>query len=166
MIATLRPEVAIVVAEARPDGVSVFSPGGPLTRAELELLEGPGDPLALAGLLANEPVALGEKWKVSEAAARGLTSYDVITSNGLEAKLISIDGTAAVAQVKGEVKGSVLGGEGTIACNGSFTFDRKIGRIVRLTVDRTESRNPGPVEAGLDVKSTLTLTRENAGDPA
>ena len=77
MLSVLRPEVAILVAEARPEGVSVFSPGGPLTRSELELVQGPGDPLALASLLSDEPVAVGEKWKVGEPAARGLTSYDV-----------------------------------------------------------------------------------------
>ncbi len=64
MMSTLRPEVAILVAEARPEGVSMFSPGGPLTRAELELVQGPADPLALAALLPSGSVALGEKWKI------------------------------------------------------------------------------------------------------
>ncbi len=53
----------------------------------------------------------------------------------------------------------MLGGEGTIACDGTFTFDRRAGRIDRLTLSRAESRKPGPVEAGLDVKSTLTVER-------
>ena len=70
-----------------------------------------------------------------------------------------MDDARAVIHLKGEVKGSVLGGEGTVVCDGSCTFDRKAERIVELTVERTETRNPGPVEAGLDVKSTLNVTR-------
>jgi hypothetical protein len=52
-----------------------------------------------------------------------------------------------------------------MACDGSFTFDRKAGRVSRLMLDRAEARRPGPVEGGLDVKSTLTVTREGAETP-
>jgi hypothetical protein len=165
MTATLRPDVAVLVAEARPEGVTVFSPGGPLTRQELELVQGPGDPLALASLSSDRPVALGEKWKVGEPAARGLTAYDSVSSNGLEAKLVALDDDKAVVHMKGEVKGAVLGGEGTFTLDGSLTYDRKLGRVERLTVERKEVRSPGPVEAGLDVKSTLTFTRQAANTP-
>src|SRR5205807_7706708 len=57
---------------------------------------------------------------------------------------------------------SVLGGEGSMACDGSFTVDRKAGRIDRLTLRRAEARRAGPVEGGLDIKSTLTLARDDA----
>lgn len=49
LAAAIRPAVALLVAEPRAGGVVVFSPGGPLTRSELELVEGPGDPLVLGG---------------------------------------------------------------------------------------------------------------------
>jgi hypothetical protein len=45
----LRPEVALLVAEPRDGAVFVWSPGGPLTRSELELVQAAGDPLALMG---------------------------------------------------------------------------------------------------------------------
>ena len=44
-----------------------------------------------------------------------------------------------------------------MACDGSFTFDRKANRVDRLTLRRAETRRPGPIEAGLDVKSVLTV---------
>ncbi len=48
----LRPEVAALVATRRGEiAVDVASLGGPLTRSELELVGGPGDPLAFAALL-------------------------------------------------------------------------------------------------------------------
>ena len=54
----LREEVSVLVAGRDRDGVgSTFSPGGPLTRAELDLVQGPGDPLDLGGLLPREAVS-------------------------------------------------------------------------------------------------------------
>lgn len=161
----LRPEVAILVAERRPDGVFVFSPGGPLTRAELDVVEGPADPLDLPALLPTKPVAVGDRWKVDDAAARSLCDYDALAVNGLEATLVAVDEATAKVSLKGEVRGAVLGGEGTIKIDGQFTFDRRRGRLDSLAVDRAEVRKPGPVEAGLDIKSTLRLTRRDAETP-
>ena len=51
-----------------------------------------------------------------------------------------------------------------MTCDGVLTFDRRMGWIDRLELNRNESRRPGPIEAGLDVKSTMTMTR--AAEPA
>ena len=166
MAAVLRPEVALLVAEPLPGGVTVASPGGPLTRSELELVQGPGDPFELDGLLPSGPVAVGARWKVSDATARALCDYDTLTASTLEATLATADDTSAVVRLRGEVRGSVLGGEGTIAGSGSYTFDRKAARVSKLVLERAEVRGAGPVEAGLDVKSTLTVTREVVAPPA
>ena len=64
MASVLRPEVALLVAELRDGKVVVVSPGGPLTRSELEVVQDVGDPLALPGLLPEKPVAVGDRWRV------------------------------------------------------------------------------------------------------
>ena len=81
----------------------------------------------------------------------------------MEATLEQLDEAAARIRLKGEVQGSALGGAGTITCEGFLNFDRKAGLVDRLEVNRVESRQPGPVEAGLDVKSTLTVLRRPPG---
>ena len=162
---SLRGAVAILAAVPVPGGVDVYSPLGPLTRPELDVLETPGDPLTLTGLLPDREVAAGDRWKVGEAAAKALCSYDTITSNTVEARLDSADEERAVVRLSGEARGARLGGDGTIVCEGSFTFDRKTGLIARLTLDRAETRRPGLVEEGLDVKSTLNVTRKPAEAP-
>lgn len=167
--AVLRPEVSLLVAEWNPAdrhaGVVVASPGGPLLRSELELVQGAADSLTMADLLPAEPVAVGSKWKPGEAAARSLSGYDVITANTLEAVLESADADSARIKINGKVEGSVLGGTGTITCEGGLTFNRRAGWVERLELNRSESRRPGPVEAGLEVKSTLTLTRNGMTTP-
>jgi hypothetical protein len=164
--AVVRREVALLVAEPCAQGVYVFSPRGPLTRPELELVQGAGDPLALGGLLTVKPVAAGDHWRVGDETARALSAYDTIAANGLEATLETLDDETAKVRLAGEIKGTALGAEGTIGCKGTFTFDRKPERVASLTLDRTESRAPGAVEAGLDIKSTLTVTRRPSEAPA
>jgi len=166
--AGIRPEVSLLLAERRDlDGpVVVVSSGGPLYRAELELVQGLGDPLALVDLLPAQPVAPGESWRVGDAAAQTVSGYDVITANDLNAQLESADATQARVRLKGQIKGSALGGAGTITADGFMTFDRRLARIDRLELNRSEVRQPGPIEAGLDVKSTLVVNRQSAVPPA
>ena len=158
--AELRPEVAALAATRRADtAVDVVSLGGPLTRSELELVSGPGDPLALPALLPGKPVAVGDHWIVGELAARNLSGYDALAANSLEATLEAVDADSARVRLLGSIRGAALGGEGAMACDGSFRFDRRTGQVAELTFRRAETRRPGPVESGLDVKSTLTVTR-------
>ena len=161
----LRPEVAMLLAEPKVEGVVVTSLGGPLMRSELELVQGPGDPLSLGPLLPVRAVEVGDRWKVGESAVRGLSAYDSLKSNNVEATLESIDPNRAVARFKGEIRGSVLGGEGTMTFDGRYTFDRKTAMITELTVERSETRASGPVEAGLDMKSRLSFIRAEAATP-
>jgi hypothetical protein len=165
---SIRPEVTLLVAELR-DGrgpVAVVSTAGPLTRSELELVQGVGDSLTLAGLLPVQSVIVGEPWRVGDDAALAVSGYDVLKSNTLEGVLESSDRQRARIRLKGEIQGSALGGAGTMTCEGFLTFDFQAGRVDRLDLNRSETRRPGPVEAGLDVKSTLTVTRNAAEPPA
>jgi hypothetical protein len=161
---SLRRELNLLVADrSGPEKTAVVvSAAGPMTRAELELVQGLADPLTLPDLLPADPVTKGATWKLPSSVALSLTGYDAMTSNTLEATLESIDAVSARVKVKGEVQGSVLGGKGTMTCDGFFHVDREAGLIDRLEVSRTENRQPGPVEAGLEVKSTLTLSRRPA----
>jgi hypothetical protein len=161
----IRPEVALLIAERRDESVVVFSPTGPLTRSELEVVEAVGDPLALTGLLPDRPVVRGDHWRVGSDAVRGLSGYDALAVSALDASVESLDATAAVVRLKGEIRGAALGGAGTITCEGTFRFDRIAGQIARLDLTRHETRKPGPVEEGLDITSTLTVERKAIATP-
>ena len=163
----LRPEVALLVAEKRERGwpVMVFSPAGPLSWSELELVQGVGDPIALADLLPEQPVAVGDHWKVRDSAAKVMSGYDTITSSNLEATLESADESKARIRLKGRVEGSAFGGSGKIGCDGFASYDREAARLEHLDLNRVETRQAGPVEAGLDMKSTLIVTRHAAQPP-
>jgi hypothetical protein len=167
MSALIRPEVRLLVAERRNrDGsVVVVSPAGPLTWYELELVQGLGDPLVLGDLLPDRPVKVGDRWRVRDAGAQALSEYDSLTSNKLEATLESADAPKARIRLKGQIQGSARGGVGKMSCEGFLTFDLNAALVDHLDLNRVESRQAGPVEAGLDIKSTLTVTRQAADPP-
>ena len=109
----LRPALSLLVAERTADGtVVVVSPAGPMTRAELELVQGLGDPLVLVDLLPAKGVLKGETWKLPNSAVFALTDYDALKSSTLEATLEQIDSSAARIRIKGQVQGSARGGAG------------------------------------------------------
>jgi hypothetical protein len=165
--AALRPKVALLLAERREGQVLVVSPSGPLTRPELDLVQDVGDPLLLGALLPEKPVSPGDHWRVSNDGARGLTGYDVLATNTLEATLEAYDEAVAHIKLRGEVRGAAYGGgEGTTSASGGLTFDRKAGRVRDLKLTRQEARKPGEIEDGLDVKSTLTVARRDVETPA
>jgi hypothetical protein len=166
--ALIRPEVSLLVAQRRDTDVPVVvaSPAGALTWYELELVQGLGDPLVLGDLLPEQAVKIGDRWRVRDSAAKALCGYDVVGTNRLEAVLESTSENQARIRVNGQVLGSALGGNGTMSCGGFLTFDRRSARIDRLEINRSEARQPGPIEAGLDIKSTLTVERIAAQPPA
>jgi hypothetical protein len=115
--------------------------------------------------LPDRPVKVGDRWRVRDAAAQALSEYDSLTSNKLEATLESADAAKARIRLKGSVQGSARGGAGKMSCDGFFTFDLQAALVDHLDLNRVESRQAGPVEAGLDLKSTLTVTRQTAEPP-
>lgn len=157
----LRPELALLIATRREEdgSVVVVSPSGSLTRGELELVEGLGDTLCLADLLPEKPATKGDSWPIRKAALWSITGYDAIASNTLRGTIESASDESVSIAIEGEVKGSVLGAEGSMTCKGRLIFDRRAGMVTGMDLDRTESRVPGAVEAGLDLKSTLRVRR-------
>jgi hypothetical protein len=161
----LRPEVSLLVAEGRDGEVFTFSPGGPLTRGELDLVQVSADPLLLGGLLPEAPVGVGETWAIGPLAARALTDYEALAANTLRGKLEAMDDDRATIRVAGAVRGAVRGGEGAISCDATLVFDRRTNRVASLTLKREETRGAGQVEPALTFSGTLTMAREALPTP-
>jgi hypothetical protein len=161
----LRPEVTTLVARVVDGQAMTYSVGGPLSRQELDILQGQADPLLWGEMLAAKEVAEGDTWAIGPAVARSLTDYESLASNTLRAKLESLDSSAARIHVAGEVRGAVRGGEGTMSIDGWVTYDRRSRQITEVQLDRSEKREPGHVEAGFTFKGKLTARRTSVGMP-
>src|SRR4029077_16896784 len=83
----LRPDRRLQVAQRHNDQALVYAPAGPLTREELSLTSEHLDTLTLTGLLPQKEVAIGATWKIADAVAQGLCSFEGLTSQDLTCKL-------------------------------------------------------------------------------
>src|SRR5262249_55888687 len=105
----LRAERRLAVAQ-RPDNQSLcFSPQGPLTREEVELIGEQFDTLAFVGLLPNKDVAPGATWKIAPAVAQALCQFEGLISQTLTGKREKVEDGSAIFSVTGEAQGIELG---------------------------------------------------------
>src|SRR5262249_31157416 len=96
---TIRPAVRRLVLLRKDNTEVPFSPDGPLTWGEIDLVRTDVFTPALSGLLPRQAVPKGERWKASLDAVKELTDMERIEEGGLDCKLeeiaeLMIDGKA------------------------------------------------------------------------
>ncbi|MGE0756941.1 MAG: hypothetical protein AB7O38_07970 [Pirellulaceae bacterium] len=147
----------IGVSAGRSD-VTLYSPHGPLTSDELELLELPANTLLLGRLLPGRETAVGETWKHDDGLAAALFNLDVVTDNKLESKFVRTEAQVAFVELEGAVEGSVAGVESRLKVAAKYQFDLASQRITWLALSVQENRAVGHAEPGFDVTARLRVT--------
>lgn len=164
---TLSADRRLVVADRRPDGAFAFSPAGPLTRDELDLVTEHFDPHALAGLLPGKEVTVGATWAVTNPAAQAACLFDGLTKNDLTGKLTGVKDGVASFEITGTAEGIEAGAAVAVTVASSGTFDLAAKRITGLVWKQTDDRGAGPVSPASKVVATITLKRDTlAAAPA
>ena len=82
---------------------------GFLSRQEAELLDIPFEPLLIDAILAGEPRAVLDRWRVPGDIVAGLLAIDTVTGGGLDVVLAEVTGDTARLELKGTVHGGVDG---------------------------------------------------------
>src|SRR5206468_7046073 len=88
---TLRADRRLQIAQRHNDQALTYAPAGPLLREELSLTSEHFDTLSLTGLLPQKDVEIGTTWKVTDAVAQGLCSFDGLTTQDLSCKLEKVE---------------------------------------------------------------------------
>jgi hypothetical protein len=162
---SLRKERQLIVAQRPKDQPLTYSPNGPLTRDELELVGDHFDTLCLPGLLPGKDVAAGDTWKVGNSAAQALCHFDGLTEQALTCKLEGVkDGTASVS-VSGTANGIESGARVKLKIEATYRFDLNAKRLVWLEWKQTDDRDQGPANPAMTATSTTTLTRKPIDRP-
>jgi len=162
---TLRPHVQLMVAQGQRGGPMFFSPGGPLTRDELDLLKLPGDSLVVPAILPANPVALGDKWTPETEAMQALVGLDVVGQCEVTCTLAEVNDGIAKVQLSGTVSGGVDGAETQISLDGHFLFHLEAGYVTRLELTQKEKRSVGHVAPGLNVEARVVVSQQPADNP-
>jgi len=163
---TLRPERQLIGVEAAGKQLSVFSPQGPLTADELELVDILCNSLLLDRLLPDGPVAVGQGWKVDEALLAALLGLDEVSEADVESILTEVDQAVARFQMAGRVLGKVEGVEAEIELKSKYRFDLRRQRVDWIGLLVREMRGPGHVSRGFDAVARLQMTIRPSQTPA
>jgi hypothetical protein len=150
----------LVVAVRTSVGTSCFSPAGPLTRDELDLVTEHFNPQCLAGLLPGKAVSVGDTWAVDPAAAQAACAFDGLVKNALTGKLTATADGKATFTIEGTAEGIEHGAKVTLTVNATGTFDLAAKRITELTWKQKDEREQGPVAPASQVEATVTLKRQ------
>jgi hypothetical protein len=155
----LRKERSLVVAQRHGNQYLVYSPTGPFTREELELTGEHFDTLTLTGLLAGKAVAVGDTWKVSNAVAQALCSFEGLTEQGLTCKLEEVKDNVARVSVTGTATGIELGALVKLTVDAGYRFDLNGKHLTEVDWHQKDERDQGPASPATSVQTTTKLTR-------
>ena len=134
---SLRPAVRrlVLLREAR-DKKAPFSPDGPLTWGEIDLIRTDTFVPALLGLLPAEAVKPGENWVAGTEAVQELTGLLSLDEGKLECRLEQITPPGQPRQARvalaGTVRGMTADGTSRQQLKGHYLFDLENGRLTYL----------------------------------
>jgi len=161
----LRSTLSLIVATGKADGMDLYTPAGPMTYSELELLRTPGDPLAMLGLLPEGEVEVAETWQPADWVLALLTGVEAAEKSVLNCKLESADKSSAKVSFEGEITGLILGAPANVKLTGNYVYDFAQKGVTQINLTQTEKRSIGAVAPGLDVTAKVSVAREIASKP-
>jgi hypothetical protein len=164
---TLAADRRLVVVQRTAEGTVHYSPDGPLTREELDLVAEHFDTLCIPGLLPDREVAVGDTWPVRDDVAQAACQFDGLIKHALVGKLVGVKDGKAEFAIDGTAEGIEHGAKVKLEATARGTFDLAAKRVVALNWEQTDDRDQGPVSPAAEVKATITITRTPlAAEPA
>lgn len=156
---TLSAERRLIVAKRNARGTLHYSPTGPLSREELDLVAEHFDTLCLPALLSGQELNPGQSWAIRPEAAEHACLFDGLIKNELVGKLVEVTNGVAVFTIEGKAEGIEYGAHAklTIAAKGKFDVASK--RITELTWEQHDQRDLGPASPATELKASVTIKR-------
>jgi len=154
---TLRDERRLIGAAVEGATVTLFSPHGPLTRDELDLIDLLGNSLLMDLLLPQQPVKVGDTWKYDNELMAALLGLDAVSESDVASALLTVDDARARFEMNGKVSGAIGGVSTEIELKAKYHFDRKANRVSWFGLLIKENRSIGHVGPGLDVVARLQM---------
>lgn len=156
---TLRDGYKLIVAQNINDNQLCYSPAGPMTRSEVEVVSEHFDTLHLTGLLPGKETAIGESWKITNASAQAICLFEGLIEHDLTGKLVEVKDGQAIIAVEGKASGIELGASVKLQIKAIAHFDILKSRLVSLDWKQKDSRDQGPASPASEVESITTVKR-------
>jgi hypothetical protein len=147
--------IALDLSAPRP---TLYSPQGPLTREQLELIDVQGNTAVLERLLPGRSVKVGESWHDSPDALASLLALDAVHQSEVSSTLVKIEQNLAVVELVGQLSGSTGGVPSDISLSATYTFDLSARRMASLALAIDEKRAISSAEPGFEVAARIEVT--------
>ena len=162
--AGIRPSVRRMVIIKTDGRRAPFSPDGPLTWGEIDVVRTDVfNPAVVPGLLPAGPVKKGQTWKASAAAVAELTDMEKVDSGELTIELLGVTEVdrkrVARLKVSGTVRGVNEDGPNEQTLDGSAFFDLDAGVLTYLSIKGTHKLLDGAGQTVGLIEGQFTMTR-------
>lgn len=147
----------LIVAHAAPPKLTLFSPLGPLTRDELELIQTQGSSTLLDRLAPAAPVALNAEWTHTAELLAPLLGLDVIHQADVTSTLRQMEGNIAIIDMSGQVSGAIDGVASDISLKAKYNIHVQSHRVTWLAMTIREARAIGHASPGFDVTARVRV---------
>ena len=163
--AEVRPAVRrMVVLRSDRGKKAPFSPDGPLTWGEIDVVRTDlFSPALVPGLLPNQPVRPGSRWRVGAEAVGELTDFEQVRAGELTAEFVSVVSLNGKRFAKLTVSGTVTGatddGPSRQKLDGTAYFDLDARRLAYLNLNGTHELLAPDGKVTGKVDGTFVMTR-------
>jgi hypothetical protein len=162
--ADIRPSVRRMVVIKSDGRRAPFSPDGPLTWGEIDVVRTDVfNPAAIPGLLPAGPVKKGQTWKASPETVAELTDMEKVEEGEITVELVGVTEVGgkrlARLQVSGTVKGVNADGPSRQKLEGTAYFDLGDGFLTYLSLKGTHDLLDGNGQTAGRVEGLFTMTR-------
>ncbi len=161
---TIRPPVRRQVVLRQQNKEVPFSPDGPLTWGEIDLVRTDVFTPALAGMLPDKAVPPGERWIAAAAAVQELTDMERIESGQVECRFEQVTTLAGRRHARVAFAGNVRGinedGPNQQQVDGYFFFDLEANHLSYLTLHGMSSLLDKDGKVLGSIEGRFVLTRQ------
>lgn len=149
-----------VVTNYQDNDLILYSPAGPLTPAEIDLLKMPCNTLALHELLPTKRVQLLEKWSVTPASLQRLLSLEAVHDSDITGMIKTQKGDLLDIEIRGELSGTAASVPTAIQIEGNIQVDLQGKSITWVALILKEKRQISQLEPGFDITARIRLVRK------
>jgi hypothetical protein len=168
--AGIRPSVRRMVVIKSESRRAPFSPDGPLTWGEIDVVRTDVfNPSVVPGLLPGGPVKKGQTWKASPAAVRELTDMEKVEAGEVLVEFVGLTEIekrrVARLKISGTVRGVNEDGPNSQALEGTAYFDLDAGLFTYLSLKGTHKLLDGNGDTVGLIEGQFTMTRSAIDKP-
>ncbi|MBC8353912.1 MAG: hypothetical protein H8E66_18100 [Planctomycetes bacterium] len=153
----LNEDRRLVLADLASTKLTLYSPLGPLTRDELELIQTQGSSSLLDRLAPATPVAIDTTWTHEAKDLALLLGLDAIAQTDVTSTLRQVEGDVAIIDMSGKVSGAIDGVASDIQLKAKYNISLSSHRVTWLAMSIREDRAIGHATPGFVVTARVRV---------